>query len=205
MSNLASDPASHPDTIECLFSTIIDFTLPFYLAGSDGDGRSAVGAVLDLIVSYDPATAAELDVVGRLVGFSAAATDSLRLSMQPDLPDTKILQYRTNTVALGRLAEQCRQVLEEMQTTRRIAAARPMPQPRPAPVAPPSPPRPPRDMPPAQPKASAGPAAGDAPEISYDNETITRNARAMFADLRERTRQSELDSPEASIAWTELQ
>jgi hypothetical protein len=159
MSILASDPASHPDTIDCLFSTIICFTLPFYLTGSDGDGRSAVGAVLDLVASHAPATAAELDIVGRLVGFSAAAMDSLRLSMQPDLPDTKILQYRANAVALGGLAERCRKVLEERQTTRKIAAARPMPQPRPAPVAPPSPPLPPRDRPPAQPKASEGPTS----------------------------------------------
>jgi hypothetical protein len=204
----ASDPASRPDTTDCLFSTILGFMVPFYLAGSGGDRGAAAGAVVELVASYVAATAPELDIVGRLVGFGAAAMDNLRLSMQAGLPDAKVLQYRGNAVALGRLAEQCRKVLEAMQTRRRKAAAsRPMPRPRPAPVAPPSQPLPPRDMPPAQPKASADPAptVGEDRVFAHDVETMVRNAHAMIADLRGRARQSGPDSPEASIARTDLQ
>ena len=101
-----SDPASQPDATECLFSTILGFTLPFYVAGSGGDRNAAGLAVMELVAAYGAATAPELDLVGRLVGFGAAAMENLRLSMQAGLPDAKVLQYRSNAVALGRLAEQ---------------------------------------------------------------------------------------------------
>lgn len=206
-----SDPASQPDATECLFSTILGFTLPFYVAGSGGDRNAAGLAVMELVAAYGAATAPELDLVGRLVGFGAAAMDNLRLSMQAGLPDAKVLQYRSNAVALGRLAEQCRKVLEAMQAKRKHAGARPMPQPRPAPIAPPSPPHPPRDAPPAQPKASSDPAPmletdpEFVPEFAYDIETMMRNAHAMIADLQGRARQFGPEAPQASIAWTELQ
>src|ERR1700744_4330543 len=98
-------PASQPDATECLFSTILGFTLPFYLAGSGGDKDAAGSAVMELVAAYGAATAPELDLVGRLVGFGAAAMDNLRLSMQAGLSNAKVLQYRGNAVALGRLAE----------------------------------------------------------------------------------------------------
>jgi hypothetical protein len=146
--------------------------------------------------------------VGRLVGLSAAAMDNLRLSMQADLSDTKVLQYRGNAVALGRLAEQCRKVLETMQTKRQQSAAtRPMPQPLPAPVAPPQPALPPRGMPPAQPQPSAYPASmveGD-PEFAYDLETINRNVYAIVSDLQARARELGPEASEASIARTVLE
>ncbi|WP_158921758.1 hypothetical protein [Acidisphaera sp. S103] len=200
-----SDPASQPDLTECLFSTILGFTLPFYLAGAGGNVGAANKAVVELVAAYGAVTAPELDLVGRLVGFSAAAMDNLRLSMQADLSDAKVLHYRGNAVALGRLAEQCRKALEAMQTKREQASAtRPMPQPRPAPVAPPKPPLPPREMPPAQPQAST-PMVEDDPQFTYDIETMKRNARAMIADLQARGRALGPDSPEASIAWMELE
>lgn len=87
------------------------------------------------------------------------------------------------------------------------AATRPMPQPHPAPVAPPSPAPPPRDMPPAQPKAAANPVspARDGAEFPDDIETMIRDAHTMGADPQTRAEQSGLESPEASIAWMELQ
>jgi hypothetical protein len=203
-----SAPASQPDPTECLFSTILGFTLPFYLAGAGGDMDAAGMAVTELIAAYGAATAPELDLVGRLVGFSAAAMDNLRLSMQSDLSGTKVLQYRGNAVALGRLAEQCRKVLETMQTKREQASAtRPMPQPLPAPIAPPQPAHPPRGMPPAQPQASAhkAPMAEFDPEFACDLETMRRNAYAMVADLQARARELGPEAPEASIERTVLE
>jgi hypothetical protein len=187
-----SHSESQPDTIDCLFTTILDFLLPFYLAGAGGNAEIARIAIADLVEAYDAATTRELDLAGRLVGYNAAAMDNLRLSMRADLSDRKILQYRNNAVALGRLAEQSRLLLEAMQTKRQQAHAQhPMPQPRPAPVAPPKPSAPPHGQPPAQPHASAHPAQayppsaveGD-PQFICDIATMKHNMLAVLADLQ---------------------
>jgi hypothetical protein len=189
-----SHPESQPDTIDCLFTTILDFLLPFYLAGAGGNAEIARIAIADLVEAYDAATTRELDLAGRVVGYSAAAMDNLRLSMRADLPDRKILQYRNNAVALGRLAEQSRLSLEAMQARRQQAHAQhPMPQPRPAPVSPPKPSAPPHGRPPAQPHASAQPASAieTNPQFIYDIATMKRNALAILADM-----QAEATAPE---------
>jgi hypothetical protein len=51
-------------------------------------------------------TPTELDLVGRIIGFSVAAMDNLRLSMASDLSATKILRYRSNAVTLCRSSDQ---------------------------------------------------------------------------------------------------
>ncbi|MDR3533298.1 MAG: hypothetical protein P4L90_22410 [Rhodopila sp.] len=199
-----SSPEAIADTADCLFSTILGFMLPFYLAGARGNPKVARDAILELIDAYDAATPAELDLVGRLIGFSAASMDNLRLSMRPDLSDTKVLQYRSNAVALGRLAEQCRKVLDAIQTKRekeeRKAAS--MPRPAPAPVAPPRQPTPPHAKPPAQLKAEThhvSTVEGD-PEFVIDIEAMKHNAHAMLADLQARAKEMGAEAPEASIA-----
>lgn len=58
-------------------------------------------------------------MVGRLIGFSVVAMDNLRLSMNKDLSDTKVLHYRSNAVALSRAAEQCRTILVVLQDNRK--------------------------------------------------------------------------------------
>lgn len=204
-----SHPASQPGLVDCLFGTILGFMLPFYLAGSGGDVNVASAAILELIEAYSAATAAELDVVGRLLGFNAVAMDNLRLSMRSGLSDTKILQYRANAVALGRMADQCRKALEAMQTKREQyceTAGMPhpgsMPEPRPAPIAPPPQSPPPRDLPPSPPQASARSAMaveGD-PEFASDIETMKQNARAMLAELHAVARHLGPETPETSIA-----
>jgi hypothetical protein len=194
-----SHPESQPDTVDCLFTTILNFLLPFYLVGAGCNADIARVAIADLVEAYDAATTRELDLAGRLIGYSAAAMDNLRLSMRADLSDRKILQYRSNAVALGRLTEQSRLLLEAMQTRRQQAHAQhPMPQPRPAPVAPPKPSAPPHGQPPAQPHASAHPQApaypqalaypasaveGD-PQFTCDMATMKHNMLALLADLQ---------------------
>jgi hypothetical protein len=177
-----SHPKSQPSTVDCLFTTILSFLLPFYLTGAGGNADIARIAIADLVEAYDAATTRELDLAGRLVGYSAAAMDSLQLSMRADLSDRKILQYRNNAVALGRLAEQSRLLLEALQTKRQQAhAQQPMPQPRPAPVSPPKPSAPPHGRPPAQPHASS--IEGDPPFIC-DMATMKHNMLAMLASLQ---------------------
>ena len=95
------------------------FLLPFFLAGAGGDSSAARAAIREMVEEYAAATATELDLVGRIIGFSVMATDNLRLSMKPDLSDTKVLRYRSNAVALSRASEQCRKMLEALQANRK--------------------------------------------------------------------------------------
>ncbi len=192
---------------DCLFTTILGFTLPFYLTGAAGNPEVARTAILELINVYDPANAAELDLVGRLTGFGAAAMDNLRRSMQSGLSDAKVLHYRANAVALARMAEQGRKLLETMQAKRarrpqHVAMAQPMPLPKPTPVVPPRPTPPPRQAPPPPPRppAQAAAAVEADPEFAIDIEVMKRNAHAMIADLRARAQDLGLAAPEASGA-----
>jgi hypothetical protein len=210
-----SDPTPHsespPDPIDCLFATILGFTLPFHLVAG-GDPSLARVAILELIEAYNPATAAELDLVGRLAGFSAASMDNLRLSMRPGLPDTKVLKYRANAVALGRSAEQCRKGLEAMQTKRELsgetaAMAHPVPVPEPAPIAASPPAAPPQGKPPAQHMPIAHPicahpgvALEESPEFTGDIAVMQRNARAMLAYAHEKSKHPGPEAAQASIA-----
>jgi hypothetical protein len=97
-------PAS--PTVQCLRTTICGFLLPFFLSAAGGNLEAARAAILELIDAYNARTLAELDLVGRIVGFSIVAMDNLRLSMTEDMSDTKVLRYRSNAVALSRAAEQ---------------------------------------------------------------------------------------------------
>jgi hypothetical protein len=197
-----SEPPSKP--IDCLFATILGVLLPFHLAAAGADPGLARAAIIQLIDAYQSATAAELDQVGRMLGFSAAAMDNLRLSMRSGLSDRKVLQYRANAVALSRIAEQCRKTLEVMQTKREQpgeTAAMPHPQPmpvsKPAPFAPLPPAAPPPSAPPAQAQPAARPVSaveGD-PEFATDIGSMQRNTRAMLADLQMMMRDLESEAP----------
>jgi hypothetical protein len=93
--------------------------MPFFLIGASDEPEKARGAVADLLRAYDPANPQELDLAARVIGFSAAALDNLRLSMaDPALPDAKILRYRSTAVSLSRSSEQCRATLRKIQTER---------------------------------------------------------------------------------------
>jgi hypothetical protein len=132
--------ATQPDTMERAFDAICMLLMPFFLLGAGDDPNKARNAVADLIRAYNPANTQELDLVARVVGFSIAALDNLRLSMGGSaLSDTKVLRYRSTAVSLSRAAEQCRVILTELQTDKpapRIqpelqAAAPQKPQPQP--------------------------------------------------------------------------
>jgi len=202
-----SEPPSNP--IDCLLATILGVLMPFHLAAAGADPSLARAAIIHLIDAYRSATAAELDLVGQSLGFSAAAMDNLRLSMRPGLSDRKVLQYRANAVALGRMAEQSRKALDVMQTKREqrgATAAMPHPQPmpvsKPPPFGPLPPAAPPPSTPPAKPQALAHQASarpvsaveGD-PEFATDIATMQRNTRAMLADLQMMMKDLESEAP----------
>ena len=119
MAQTSPQPADEAIPSDCTFQTILNFMLPFFLAGAGGDADFARAAIFELLDAYNAATTPELDLAGRIIIFSTAAMDDLRLSMtDPEMSDTKKLRYRSNAVALSRSAEQCRKVLEAMQAKR---------------------------------------------------------------------------------------
>jgi hypothetical protein len=161
-------PAS--PTVQCLRTTICGFLLPFFLSAAGGNLEAARAAILELIDAYNARTLAELDLVGRIVGFSIVAMDNLRLSMTEDMSDTKVLRYRSNAVALSRAAEQARQILRVLQENRENTQAIPRPT-----VAPAAPPRPQ----PSRTPAALTPAM-PLPPLPKDIETMKREARIMM-------------------------
>jgi hypothetical protein len=165
-------------TIDCIFENILGFMLPFFLSSAGGDADLARGAIRELAEAYNVATATELELVGRILGFSTVAMDNLRLSMNSEMSDTKVLRYRSNAVALSRAGEQCRKILDVMQANRK-PAHQPMIIPAPAIAAAPAP------AAKAQPSAPRAPASPSRPgEVSLlpaGIETMKRDAREMLA------------------------
>ena len=124
------------------FDAICILLMPFFMLGTSDDAGKAHGAVADLLRAYDPTNSQELDLAARIIGFSAAALDNLRLSMaDPAMPDSKVLRYRSTAVSLSRSSEQCRATLKKMQADRpqakspgyRISPPAPVIQPKPLP------------------------------------------------------------------------
>ena len=159
------------DTTDCLFNTILGFLLPFFFIGAAGNMKTARKTVIDLINAYNASTPTELDLVGRIIGFNVAAMDNLRLSMDPDLSDTKILRYRSNAVTLTKAADQARGILEDMQANRPPLQKIPRPTVAPAPQA----------KPPAKPSAAAPQTNASISEVPpLDIEAMKRDARIMM-------------------------
>jgi hypothetical protein len=135
-----SETNHEADISECLLETIFGFMVPFFLAAAQGNPDLARATVRQLINAYNPGSPTELDLAGRIVGFSIVAMDNLRLSMTQGLSDTKILRYRGNAVVLSRAAEQSRKILEATRT--QPDAAHKIPRPAIAAAPPPAPAKP---------------------------------------------------------------
>jgi hypothetical protein len=126
---------SQPATIDCIFEHILGFMLPFFLVAAGGDKALARAVIIELAEAHNAATAVELELVGRILGFSTVAMDNLRISMDPEMSDTKVLRYRSNAIALSRAGEQCRRILETIQAKRgTVQQPVVMPQPKIAPA-----------------------------------------------------------------------
>lgn len=124
MTQNKTDPATRIFPQDCIFQTILDFMLPFFLAGAGSDVDLARAAIFELLDAYNATTTQELDLAGRIIIFSTAAMDNLRLSMSDaDMSDAKKLRYRSSAVALSRSAEHCRKVLDALQARPRTDAA----------------------------------------------------------------------------------
>jgi hypothetical protein len=193
-------------TTDCIFEHILGFMLPFFLAAAGGDKALARAVIVELAEAYNAATATELELVGRILGFSTVAMDNLRISMNPEMSDTKVLRYRSNAIALSRAGEQCRKILETVQAKRGTVQKPvvmpqpkivPAPEPKAAPVsaskiepaatpgtAPSPPPQAVKET--ARPQSSAPnaigmPRPGTVPLPPMDIEAMKRDARQMLA------------------------
>jgi hypothetical protein len=182
-------------TFECTFDTILGFLLPFYLAAAAGNPHLARAAIREMIDAYNASTPAELDLVGRIMGFSSAAMDNLRLSMAPELPDTKVLRYRCNAVTLSRASDSARKILETIQAKREQTRAIPRPSVAAAPPAP-------IDRAPSVKILASNPPRVEAPlinggvsEFPADFEAMKRDARIMMAVFSKKGAQASAAMP----------
>jgi hypothetical protein len=180
-----STAMTKPTTTDCIFEHILGFMLPFFITCAAGDADLAREAIRELAEAYDAATVTELELVGRILGFSTVAMDNLRLSMTPEMSDTKRLRYRSNAVALSRAGEQCRKILEVMQGKRK-PAEKPMAVPRPK-IEPAPEVR--SEQPRTQPAAGSAPekpvVVGGVPMFPTDVESMRQGARVMLAGFSE--------------------
>lgn len=115
------DSSSMNLAIEAACNNLMDFVI---VASSDNPDK-ARAVIADMIRAYNPADTIELALISQIVGFGLASMDSLRRSMaDPDMPDAKVLRYRTSAASLSRSAEQCRAALNALR-----AAANPVERP----------------------------------------------------------------------------
>jgi hypothetical protein len=177
-----NQPDTDPSAFDCVLGNILGFMLPFFLVSAAGNAGLARAAIKELIDAYQASSPAELDLVGRIIGFSIAAMDNLRLSMAPDLSDTKVLRYRCNAVTLSRSSDQALKILEAVQA--RQEQSRKIPRPSVA-AAPPPPARAatsPIPSPLTAVSSNAGLTNGGVSEFpAIDIETMKRDARIMMA------------------------
>jgi hypothetical protein len=169
---------------ECLFNTILGFMLPFFLAGAGGNRSIAAELIRTLIEAYNASTPIELDLAGRIIGFSTAAMDNLRLSIAANLSDTKVLRYRSNAVTLCRASDQSRKMLEALQEKRPVTRDVPRPTVAVAPAAP----KPALAVAVTVAKPAPKPAVSNVPAVPHggmadfamDLETMKRDARILM-------------------------
>jgi hypothetical protein len=182
-----NQPDTAPSAFDCILGNILEFMLPFFLVSAGGNTNLARAAIKELIDAYQASTPEQLDLVGRIIGFSTAAMDNLRLSMAPDLSATKVLRYRSNAVTLSRSSDQALKILEAAQA--RQEQSRKIPRPSVA-AAPPLPMRPAKttmSAPPVPPPLSAVSSNGGLTNggvsrfPAIDIETMRRDARIMMA------------------------
>jgi hypothetical protein len=172
-----TQPNPEAEITECLASTIVGFMLPFFLIAAAGNPDHARAAIRELINAYNASTPTELDLTGRIIGFSIAALDNLRLSMTPGLSDTKVLRYRGNAVTLSRASDRARTILEAVQAKRETTLKIPRPSIAPAP---PAPIRLAALSKPVQPAFTPLPSGRPSTQSATDIETMKRDARLMM-------------------------
>jgi hypothetical protein len=188
-----SAPAAAPPTAAtptaaeitaCISATIVGFVAPFFLAGAKGSEPVAAAAIRELIDAHHPGTPTEFDLVGRIVGFSIAAMDNLRLSMATGLSNARVLRYRGNAVTLCRSSDTARKMLDALKAGQEVTRDVPRPSIAAAPPAPklvPPNPVPPNPVSPVNATAAVKVPCARPFEFPGDIEAMKRDARTLMA------------------------
>jgi hypothetical protein len=104
-----------PDCLTTACQAICLTLAAFALPAAGGDLAKANALIADMILAHQPANMMELELAGRIVGFSLAAMDNLRMSIaDPEMADAKVLRCRSSAASLSRSAEQCRAALTNL-------------------------------------------------------------------------------------------
>nr|WP_294529749.1 hypothetical protein [uncultured Rhodopila sp.] len=116
-----------------LFEQALFNLIPFFLDGANGDPARARSAVLELLRSYSPASAVELQLITETIAFTQSALDNLRRAKaEPELPDAQRETLRTRAVSLSAAAHRANRTVDRMYAgPRPQTAAQPEPVPMP--------------------------------------------------------------------------
>jgi hypothetical protein len=106
-SNLSVAPS------DILLHLVVTLLAPMFVMASGGDILFARMAALETVSSYRARNPADLIAIAQIIACGLTALGSLGLSMADDLSLSMTLRLRSSAVALNRVAERNRRVLQE--------------------------------------------------------------------------------------------
>jgi hypothetical protein len=164
-----------PDCLTTACQAICLTLAAFALPAAGGDLAKANALIADMILAHQPANMMELELAGRIVGFSLAAMDNLRMSIaDPEMADAKVLRCRSSAASLSRSAEQCRAALTNLRAGSKPQQPAAVTQQREAQPEAPQPEAPKAAAPKPRPVATAGAPDDDAKQDAYASLVLDR-------------------------------
>nr|WP_294509055.1 hypothetical protein [uncultured Rhodopila sp.] len=107
-----------------LFDQALINLVPFFMDGAEGDPARARSAVLELLRSYAPRSAVELQLITETIAFSHSALDNLRRAQtNRTMPDVQREALRTKAVSLSAAGHRATRTLDRMYAGGRPQAA----------------------------------------------------------------------------------
>ena len=134
-------PMSHtqPGISAVILNTFLDLLIPLFLTAAGGDPDTARAAALELLADFNPRSPRELDLATQAIGNGMTSLTMLGKTTEGGLSLDDINGAIKSATSLARAGHQAERRLEDLQTTRRIAASRQQPEeegpPAPAPAA----------------------------------------------------------------------
>jgi hypothetical protein len=164
-----------PDCLTTACQAICLTLAAFALPAAGGDLAKANALIADMILAHQPANMMELELAGRIVGFSLAAMDNLRMSIaDPEMADAKVLRCRSSAASLSRSAEQCRAALTNLRAGSKPQQPAAVTQQREAQPEAPQPEAPKAAAPKPRPVATAAAPDDDAKQDAYASLVLDR-------------------------------
>lgn len=176
---MSATPEQHP-TYDILRDVVVTLLLPFFLPFTDNDPYIARIAATQAVLSYRAESWNDLLTIMQIIATGFAATVSLGVSVDPDLPDAQASRLRANGAGLDRAHRSHVRRLRADQKARAARRAALAKSPAEAPAAPEEPRVEPAAAPSAPASAAASPAA--ASPAPSPLAAMTPQARVRFAD-----------------------